>query len=125
MAITTGLEYKCNSIGTESSVSLAYVWGLEDHHPTMSMTSGLGGRSRRRTRKGKKRRKHMNKGDNAEYNGKEIGDGGGSTAVSDRNIRHKKYKTSFTLLDDRDQNLLKRGGPKNKSSPSCPMLFTF
>ena len=72
-AIAIDLEYKCNSIGAEFSVSLASVWGLDDHHPNMSMSSGLGGRTRRRISEGKKRRRRTTKGDRTGSNGKEIG----------------------------------------------------
>ena len=47
VANTTGIEYKHNSIGTEYSVSLSSVRGLDDHRPTMSMPLGHVGRSRR------------------------------------------------------------------------------
>ena len=52
VATTMGLEYTRKSIGTEYSVSLAYVWVLDDHHPTMSMPYRHAGRSiiRRRRR---------------------------------------------------------------------------
>ena len=44
-ATTTGLEYKHKSIVIESSVSLVSVRRLDEHHPTISMPSGHGGRS--------------------------------------------------------------------------------
>ena len=47
---TTGLEYKLNSIGTYSSVSLDSVRGLDDHCPTTRMPSGNRGRSKIRRR---------------------------------------------------------------------------
>ena len=52
----TGLEYKHYSIGTEYSVSLASVWVLDDHHPTIGMPIG----THRPVKNKKKKKKKIN-----------------------------------------------------------------